>query len=201
MMVSLPLDVSVFEILPHLSYPVISIDSVEFPSEAAQAGTSTDVDVTVTNSGDEPAAIFIRCNLAGSDSYADMTPTYSAMMLDAGETETLNANWTYHTPGEMGIDCYVEEPFQFMDATPFLPVGAANSTRNGVEATMSWTDVSQESSSAMIMLATLAAAIVIVLGVAIRFATASEDEREISYDSDDDERVDRFAQMMEEDED
>ena len=201
MMVSLPWDVSVFEILPHLSYPVISIDSVEFPSEAAQAGTSTDVDVTVTNSGDEPAAIFIRCNLAGSDSYADMTPTYSAMMLDAGETETLNANWTYHTPGEMGIDCYVEEPFQFMDATPFLPVGAANSTRNGVEATMSWTDVSQESSSAMIMLATLAAAIVIVLGVAIRFATASEDEREISYDSDDDERVDRFAQMMEEDED
>jgi hypothetical protein len=201
MMVSLPWDVSVFEILPHLSYPVISIDSVEFPSEAAQAGTSTDVDVTVTNSGDEPAAIFIRCNLAGSDSYADMTPTYSAMMLDAGETETLNANWTYHTPGEMGIDCYVEEPFQFMDATPFLPVGAANSTRNGVEATMSWTDVSQESSSAMIMLATLAAAIVIVLGVAIRFATASEDESEISYDSDDDERVDRFAQMMDEDDD
>ncbi len=201
MMVPLPWDVSVFEILPHLNYPVISIDSVEFPNEAAQAGTSTDVDVTVTNSGDEPAAIFIRCNLAGSESYADMTPTYSAMMLDAGETETLNANWTYHNPGQMGIDCYVEEPFQFMDATPFLPVGAANSTRNGVEATMSWTDVSQESSSAMIMLATLAVTIVIVLGVVIRFATASEDGREISYDSDDDERVDRFAQMMDDDED
>ena len=96
MIVPLPWDVSVFEILPHLNYPIISIDSVEFPNEAAQAGSSTDVEVTVTNSGSEPAAIFIRCNLAGSDSYADMTPTYSAMMLDAGETETLNANWTYH---------------------------------------------------------------------------------------------------------
>ena len=203
MMVSLPWDVSVFEILPHLSYPVISIDSVEFPSEAAQAGTSTDVDVTVTNSGDEPAAIFIRCNLAGSDSYADMTPTYSAMMLDAGETETLNANWTYHTPGEMGIDCYVEEPFQFMDATPFLPVGAANSTRNGVEATVSWSDVSADSSSATIMLAALGLTLILGIGLVIRLATVGADEREINRESEEgEERVDRFAQMMDdEDED
>ena len=199
--VPLPWDVTIFEILPHLSHPVISIDSVEFPNEAGQTGTSIDVDITVTNSGDEPAAIFIRCNLAGTESYADMTPTYSAMMLDAGETETLDANWTYHTPGDMGIDCYVEEPFQFMDATPFLPVGAANSTRNGVEATVSWSEVSSDSSSVTIMLATLAVTIVIVLGVAIRFATVNQNNREIDYISDDDDRVDRFAQMMDEDED
>ena len=174
---------------------------MEFPNEAGQTGTSIDVDITVTNSGDEPAAIFIRCNLAGTESYADMTPTYSAMMLDAGETETLDANWTYHTPGEMGIDCYVEEPFQFMDATPFLPVGAANSTRNGVEATVSWSEVSSDSSSVTIMLATLAVTIVIVLGVAIRFASVNQNNREIDYISDDDDRVDRFAQMMDEDDD
>lgn len=199
--VPLPWDVTIFEILPHLSHPVISIDSVEFPNEAGQTGTSIDVDITVTNSGDEPAAIFIRCNLAGTESYADMTPTYSAMMLDAGETETLDANWTYHTPGDMGIDCYVEEPFQFMDATPFLPVGAANSTRNGVEATVSWSEVSSDSSSVTIMLATLAVTIVIVLGVVIRFASVNQNIPEIDYTSDDDERVDRFAQMMDEAED
>ena len=202
MIVPLPWDVSVFEILPHLDYPIISIDSVEFPNEAAQAGSSTDVEVTVTNSGSEPAAIFIRCNLAGSDSYADMTPTYSAMMLDAGETETLNANWTYHTPGEMGIDCYVEEPFQFMDATPFLPVGAANSTRNGVEATVSWSDVSEDSSSATIMLAALGLTLILGIGLVIRLATVGADEREINRESEEgEERVDRFAQMMDEDED
>ncbi len=199
MMVPLPWDTTVFEILPHLSHPVISIDSVEFPNEAAQTGKTTDVDVTVTNSGDEPAAIFIRCNLAGTESYADMTPTYSAMMLDAGETETLNANWTYHNSGEMGIDCYVEEPFQFMDPTPFLPVGSANSTRNGVEATVSWTDVTAESSSAIVMLATLGVAFVVIIGVAIRFAVAGEDERDLQHDGGDDHRVDRFAQMMDED--
>ena len=101
----------------------------------------------------------------------------------------------------MGIDCYVEEPFQFMDATPFLPVGAANSTRNGVEATVSWSEVSADSSSATIMLATLAVTIVIVLGVAIRFASVNQESREIDYTTDDDERVDRFAQMMDEDDD
>ena len=38
-----------------------------------------------------------------------------------------------------------------------------------------------------------------MLGVVIRFATVNQNEREISYDSDNDERVDRFAQMMDED--
>ena len=51
------------------------------------------------------------------------------------------------------------------------------------------------------MLATLAVTIVIVLGVAIRFASVNQDRREIDYTSDDDERVDRFAQMMDEDDD
>lgn len=205
MMVPLPWDVEVFEILPHLNYPVISIDSVELPAEAAQASTSTDVEVTVTNSGTEAAAIFIRCNIAGTESYADMTPTYSAMMLDAGETETLNANWTYHSAGDVGIDCYVEEPFQFLDATPFLPMGAANSTRSGTDATVSWTVVDTDSSSAVVMLAALGVTIVVVLGVVIRLAYAGNDDREIDYDAPDqgrvDHRVDRFAEMMDEDED
>jgi len=201
LMVPLPWNVSVFEILPHLNYPIISIDSVEFPNEAAQAGTSTDVDVTVTNSGTEPAAIFIRCNIAGTENYADMTPTYSAMMLDAGETETLNANWTYHSSGDMGIDCYVEEPFQFMDAAPFMPVGAANSTRNGVDATVSWTATNEDASATMVMLGALAFTIVIVLGVVIRFATTDNEEDEILHESESEERVDRFAQMMDEDDD
>ena len=48
-------------------YPIISIDSVDLPNDAGQYGSSTDVEVTVTTSGSEPAAIFIRCNLAGSE--------------------------------------------------------------------------------------------------------------------------------------
>ena len=199
MIVPLPWDVSTFEILPHLNYPIISIDSVEFPNEAAQSGSSTDVEVTVTNSGTEPAAIYIRCNLAGTESYADMTPPYTAMMLDAGETETLKANWTYHNGGDMGLDCYVEEPFQFIDATPFLPVGSANSTRNGVEASVSWSDVSADSGSAMIMLAALGLTLILGIGLVIRLATVGTDEREINRESEEgDERVDRFAQMMDE---
>ncbi|MEE2759264.1 MAG: hypothetical protein VYA86_04720 [Candidatus Thermoplasmatota archaeon] len=201
-MVPLPWDVTVFEILPHLNYPVISIDSVELLNEAAKAGTSTDVEVTVTNSGDEPAAIFIRCNIAGTDNYADMTPTYSAMMLHASETATLSANWTYHSPGEVGIDCYVEEPFQFIDAAPFLPVGAANSTRNGVGATVSWTSVEDDSSSAIIMLAALGVTLIIGLGVVMKLATSEQNTREIQHDSEDENgRVDRFAEMMDEDDD
>ena len=100
--VPLPWDVSTFEILPHLSYPVISVDSVNIPDETGDVGNSIPVEITVTNSGTEGAAIFMRCNIAGTSDYADMTPTYSAMVLDSGETETLAANWSYHSEGEAG---------------------------------------------------------------------------------------------------
>jgi hypothetical protein len=179
---------------------------VNIPGETGNVGRSTSVEITVTNSGDETAAIFMRCNIAGTDNYADMTPTYSAMVLDAGETETLNANWSYHSEGDAGLDCYVEEPFQFIDSTPFISKNAANSTRGGSEiVTVSWSNaVLDDDSSIMYMLAALGLTVVIGLFVAIRLATADlrEDDREINHDSQDEERVDRFAEMMdEEDED
>ena len=199
--VPLPWDVSTFEILPYLDHPVISVDSVNIPDETGSAGSSIPVEVTVTNSGTEGAAIFMRCNIAGTDSYADMTPVYSAMLLDAGETETFDANWTYHTEGEVGLDCYVEEPFQFMDATPFISKGAANSTRGGSEiVTVSWDNaVMDDDGSMLILLGALGLSIIIGLAVAIRFASAEmSDDREIDHDSPDEGRVDRFAEMMDE---
>ena len=201
--VPLPWDVSTFEILPHLDHPVISVDSVNIPDETGSAGSSIPVEVTVTNSGTEGAAIFMRCNIAGTDSYADMTPVYSAMLLDAGETETLDANWTYHTEGEVGLDCYVEEPFQFMDATPFISKGAANSTRGGSEiVTVAWESTNEESGSIIIMLVALGLSVIIGLGVAIRFAAVDtqSDGREIQHEADEEDgRVDRFAEMLDED--
>jgi hypothetical protein len=205
-LVDLPWNASTFDILPHLSHPVISVDTVNIPDESGNVGRSTSVEITVTNSGDEAAAIFMRCNIAGTDNYADMTPTYSAMMVDAGETETLNANWTYHTEGTAGLDCYVEEPFQFIDSAPFISKDAANSTRGGSDiVTVSWSNaVLDDDSSMMYMLAALGLTVVIGLAVAIRLATVNpeDDEREVNRDSSDEERVDRFATMMdEEDED
>ena len=203
--VPLPWDVSTFEILPHLSYPVISVDSVNIPDETGDVGNSIPVEITVTNSGTEGAAIFMRCNIAGTDNYADMTPTYSAMVLDAGETETLAANWSYHSPGEAGLDCYVEEPLQFIDSSAFISKNAANSTRGGSEiVTVSWDNaVMEDDGSMLILLGALGLSIIIGLAVAIRFASAEMgDDREIDHDSSDEGRVDRFAEMMdEEDED
>ena len=121
------------------------------------------------------------------------------MLLDAGETETLSANWTYNSVGEAGLDCYVEEPFQFIDSTPFITKNVANSTRgDGEIATVSWDNaVLDDDGSILLMLAGLGLSVIIGLVVAIRFATAeSEDAREINYESSDDDRVDRFAEMM-----
>ena len=206
--VSLPWDVASIEILPFLSHPVISIDSVNIPDETGQIGRSIPVEITATNSGDESAAIFIRCNIAGTDSYADMTPVYSAMLLDAGETETLNANWSYGTGGEAGLDCYVEIPTQFIDSTPFISKEAANSTRDGSDATVSWNTVEEESNSVIIMLAALGLSVIIGLAVAIRFVSVDTgtDDREVDHDADEEddeeeERVDRFAEMMDEEDD
>ena len=124
------------------------------------------------------------------------------MVLDAGETETLSANWTYNSVGEAGLDCYVEEPFQFSDSTPFIAKNVANSTRGGSEmATVSWDNaVLDDDSPILLMLAALGLSVIIGLVVAIRFATAeSEDGREINHESSDEIRVDRFAEMMDED--
>ena len=204
--VSLPWNVATFEILPYLRHPVISIDSVNIPDETGKIGRSIPVEITATNSGEDAAAIYIRCNIAGTDSYADMTPVYSAMLLDAGETETLNANWSYGAEGDAGLDCYVEIPLQFMDSSPFIIKGAANSTRDGSDAAVSWSAAADdESGSMLIMLAALGLSVIIGLAVAIRFAMVESgtDDREVNHgDDEDDERVDRFAEMMdEEDED
>ena len=204
-LVRLPWDVSTFEILPYLSHPVISVDSVNIPDETGKIGSSIPVEITVTNSGDDAAAIYIRCNIAGTDSYADMTPVYSAMLLDAGETETLNANWSYGAEGDAGLDCYVEIPLQFMDSSPFISKESASSTRDGSNATVSWSTAEEESGSMLIMLVALGLSVIIGLAVAIRFAMVESepDDREVHHgDEEEDERVDRFAEMMdEEDED
>ena len=204
-LVRLPWDVSTFEILPHLSHPVISVDSVNIPDEMGKIGRSIPVEITVTNSGADAAAVYIRCNIAGTDSYADMTPVYSAMLLDAGETETLNANWSYGSEGDAGLDCYVEIPLQFMDSSPFISKESASSTRDGTNATVSWSTAEEESGSMLIMLAALGLSVIIGLAVAIRFAAVDTgtDDREVHHgDDEEDERVDRFAEMMdEEDED
>ena len=202
-LVRLPWDVSTFEILPYLDHPVISVDSVNIPDETGKIGNSIPVEITVTNSGADAAAIYIRCNIAGTDSYADMTPVYSAMLLDAGETEVLNANWTYGAEGDAGLDCYVEIPTQFMDSSPFISKESASSTRGGSDATVSWSaSGDDESGSMLIMLAALGVSVIIGLAVAIRFAAVDTgaDDREVSHETDEeDERVDRFAEMMDED--
>ena len=207
MLVPLPWDVATFDILPHLDYPVISVDTVNIPGETGNVGRSISVEVTVSNSGTETAAIFIKCNIAGTENYASMTPTYSAMVLDAGETETLDGNWSYHTTGDSGLDCYVLEPTQFIDSTAFISKNAAGSTRAGSDdvATVSWSNaVVDEADSMLFMLVALGLSIIIGLGVAIRFATADlgDDDREITHEAEtEDARVDRFADMMDEDED
>ena len=115
------------------------------------------------------------------------------MLLDAGETETLNANWTYHQTEDAGLDCYVEEPFQFIDASPFITQGSASSTRDGADATVSWNSVDEDSSAAIILLIAIVLTVIIGVVVAVRLASAGTNGREIDYEVADDDRVDRFA--------
>ena len=200
--VPLPTNVATFDILPFLSYPVISVDSVHIPDETGVVGRSIPAEITVTNSGTESAAIFIRCNVAGTDNYADILPTYSSMMLDAGETETLNVNWTYSGAGEAGLDCYVEEPLQFMNSSWFVSQGSASSNASGGAVSWGTDGLDGEGLPMTIILAVLGLSIIVGLAVAIRFAAANAafDAREVNHESGEDGRVDRFAEMMDEEE-
>jgi predicted phage tail protein len=90
-----------------------------------------------------------------------------------------------------------------MDATPFISKGAANSTRGGSEiVTVAWESTNEESGSIIIMLVALGLSVIIGLGVAIRFAAVDtqSDGREIQHEADEEDgRVDRFAEMLDED--
>jgi hypothetical protein len=67
--------------------------------------------------------------------------------------------------------------------------------------------VEEESNSVIIMLAALGLSVIIGLAVAIRFVSVDTgtDDREVNHDADEEddeeERVDRFAEMMDEDDD
>ena len=67
---------------------------------------------------------------------------------------------------------------------------------------MSWSTAEEESGSMLIMLVALGLSVIIGLGVAIRFAAVDtqSDGREIQHEVDEEEgRVDRFAEMLDED--
>ena len=66
---------------------------------------------------------------------------------------------------------------------------------------MSWSTAEEESGAMFIMLAALGLSVIIGLAVAIRFAAVDTgtDDREVHHgDDEEDERVDRFAEMMDE---
>ena len=78
-----------------------------------------------------------------------------------------------------------------MDSSPFIIKGAANSTRDGSDAAVSWSAAADdESGSMLIMLAALGLSVIIGLAVAIRFAMVESgaDDREVDHgDNEEDE--------------
>ena len=206
--VDLPYDVEVFEILPELDHPVISLDSVVFTDETGDIGRTIPVEITASNSGTETATVFIRCDLTGSDTFADISPKWAEMTLEPGESETVESRWSYHEATEQGLSCFVEKPDQFLDPSPFFGERSADSSRAGETgiATVAWSQA-DEAGSPILMLAALGITVVIVLVVVFKLSRAgpvSDEEEDLDVEdaAEDAARVDRFAELMaDEDED
>jgi hypothetical protein len=205
--VPLPYDVEVFEILPHLDHPIISVDNVDIPGDAGSIGATIPFSITVTNSGDETATVFIRCNIAGTETFADVTPKWTEVTLEASESQTVESRWTYHLEADQGLHCLVEQPTQFIDAAPFIAQAGVDSSREGVEgvATVEWVQ-SEESDLGMILLAVLVVSVILGLVFVVRLTQVNQGAEELRDVVDELEkqdaamgRVDRFATMMDDD--
>ncbi|MEE2811519.1 MAG: hypothetical protein VX627_00605 [Candidatus Thermoplasmatota archaeon] len=215
--VPMPRDVTVFNILEHLEYPIISVDSTVVSSDEGTVGKSIPVHVTVTNSGTGNAGIAVSCYLPDSDNYADASPRYSSMLLGTGETETIVVNWSFAPAGSSGLECRVHDATQFLDIDAFIAKRGASLTLEGSSDPMevTWIDSEEEGFDAMLVLGSVILTIIICMGIVVRLAqqgafggganVAEIDEflsEEYDVDDEGEERVDRFAQMMEdEDED
>ena len=197
--VPLPWDTSAFEILPHLEHPIISLDSVSFPSESGKIGRNIDIEITATNSGTGTAAVYFDCNTTDG-ARADIAFGSLRVELSEGETETITGQWSHGSEEEVGLVCYIQEPLQFSDPSQFITKNSATSSENGEVATVSWSPTEgSDSVTPMLILGALGLTVIIGLGVVIRMASASAEEHDIIHNDSDEERVDLFAEMMEED--
>ena len=199
--VPLPWDTSSFEILQHLEHPSISLDSVEFPSDTGQTGRNIDVEITATNSGLGTAAVYVDCNTTDGDR-ADIRLGSLRIELSSGETETITGQWAYGSEGDMGLVCHIIEPAQFSEASAFITKNSAASSDSASSPTVSWSSSDADGGVVpLLILSAVGLTVIIGLGVVIRMANVSAEERDILHNDAGDERVDRFAELQEEESD
>jgi len=221
-LVPLPYDVEHIDIIEFLDHPIIAIDSVILDSDEATVGRSTTVEISVTNDGTEAATLFISCNIGGTNTSADTSPKFAPITLAGGESDSTEVKWTYHKEAEVGLDCYIVEPYQFLELQPFISNRIANATLEGSSdaATFEWTSSSSDGDFMLIMVGVLIITIIIGMVYVVRLAQAGSfgepsaeevveelerEDDEGDFDEDDgDETVtgatDRFAEMMAEEE-
>ncbi|MDP6906536.1 MAG: hypothetical protein QF440_03870 [Candidatus Thalassarchaeaceae archaeon] len=215
-MVPMPYDVGVFNILEHLEYPVISVDSVELESDVGTIGESMDVVVTVSNTGTAAAAVAILCNIAETGQSADMTPLYSSMTLERGETDSIEALWSYGGSGDASLVCFVNEPAQLLDTSAFITNQNQTGTY-GDSTTVDWSSSDETEFDSLLIVITLIIVVIVCLVAVVRMAQqgafdditsdgdGDEGEDEISDGNDDEgdgeSRVDRFKELLQGEED
>lgn len=205
-MIPMPHDVEVFNIIEHLDYPIISVEAVTLESDTAEVGSSIEVEITVSNSGTETARVATVCDIAETGQNADMTPIFKAVTLAPGQTDTVDMKWSYGQSGSAGLVCSVNNPAQLLDSSLFL-VNGNKTASYGDSVEVDWGDKSQSEVDSMLIVGALIVVIIVCIGAVIRFAqqgafsgepTAEEIVEHLEDEEDEDERVDRFAEMMDE---
>ncbi|MEE3083661.1 MAG: hypothetical protein VX320_06225 [Candidatus Thermoplasmatota archaeon] len=205
-MIPMPHDVEVFNIIEHLDYPIISVDDVALESDTAEVGKSIEVEITVSNSGTEAAIVATVCDLAGTGQNADMTPIFKVVTLAPGQTDSVDMRWSYGQSGSAGLVCSVIKPIQMLDSSIFL-INSNKTASYGDSNEVEWGDSAQSEVDSMLIVGALIIVIIVCIGAVIRFAQqgafsgepTAEEIVEHLENEDDDERVDRFAEMMDED--
>ena len=145
--------------IPFAVIPQVDVSSVEITKET-YLGKRATVEVTLTNSGGADASVAIEC-YDGEDR-ADISPTYPAADVPAGESATVELRWGHSTQGNTTLRCLPLTPSQIA-IEGFLGGGDTESE------TFTWAEQEIAASTMSPLLISLLVAIIVGLGLVAYF--------------------------------
>ncbi len=144
----------------------IDVTSVELTKES-YLGKRATVEVTLENSGTMTANVAIECYV--NDERADISPTYPAEIIPAGDSATIEIRWGHSVTGNATLSCLPLTPSQ-LAVTGYLGGGSGDSEP------FFWQDAPEAESGLSPLLISFLVALVVGLGLVAYFTSVRGSE-------------------------
>ena len=149
-----------------IDLPMIEISEVAPLATEGTTGTSIEVRLSIRNTGEAPARVALECFTDFAEgTRADISPSWPAIDVAAGETNSTTVRWSHADAAEESLECQLATPLQLVESDSF-----GQSLTEG--ATVTWSAEVDDGMNMAPILVALGVAIVIGLLVAMRVVQA-----------------------------